>query len=290
MDGLNARRTGQRDNDRMQIFEPGERDLVGRDAVTRRDRQQRCICGDARQRFAAAEWTIRKQPNAVARAMFRHAAEHAVFVINAQLNLDSVDAREAARLFNLGDSDVAQANRLDYTTSLQCREGADARRQWRPRVDGVQLIQIDRGDVERSAAAFAGGGQVPGAAVGFPAPVRTRQSALGCNRDARAIAVPRSQCLRDQPFVMADVAGVCAIDVGRVEQRHSGIKCRMQHANRALLVSIRIGRETHASDGDGPVVHAPAILTGFGLNSQRANPRLPHLQRARHRCTRRQQP
>ena len=128
-----------------------------------------------------------------------------VVVPHAQLDLHGGDLRDAPRLFDLADGDVAQADRLDQAVALQRRERAHARRQRRARIGRVELIEIDALDAERSPAGLAGGGQMARAAVRHPAAARARQAALGRDDDAPGDRRSTRERARDQPLVVPDV-------------------------------------------------------------------------------------
>ena len=101
-------------------------------------------------------------------AVVDHAAEDGVVAPDAELDLHGSDGRDGARLLDLADGDVAQADRLDQPVAPQLLERPDARRQRRARIGRVQLVELDALDAEGLAAGPAGVGQVAGAAVRDP--------------------------------------------------------------------------------------------------------------------------
>jgi hypothetical protein len=81
--------------------------------------------------------------------------------------LDEADVGDAPRLFDLADRYIAQADRFNEPLVLQPRKRADARREWRPRIGRVKLVEVNTIDAERLRAAAAGVEEVCGAAVRF---------------------------------------------------------------------------------------------------------------------------
>ena len=119
-----------------------------------------------------ADRAIGEQGDVVRDAVLGHAAQDVVVLPDAQLDLHRGDLGDAPRLLDLADGDIAEADRLDAPVPLQRRQRADARRQRRSRIEGMELIEMDALDAERAAARVAGGGEVLRPAVGCPAPVR----------------------------------------------------------------------------------------------------------------------
>ena len=183
-------------------------------------------------------------------AVLDHAAEDGVVAPHAELDLNRRDRRDGARLFDLADGDVAQADRLDEPVAPQLLERPNARRQRRPRIRRVQLIELDALDAERLPAGRAGLGQLPRAAVRHPRPARTRQAALGRHDDGATIAGPRAQRAGDQPLVVPDLRRLVSVGVGRIEQTHSGIERRMDDGDGSPVVAIGCRRQAHAAHPD----------------------------------------
>ncbi len=134
---------------------------------------------------------------------------------------------------------------------LQCRERTHAGGQRHSRIGRVKLIEVDALDAERAQAGVAGVTQVTGSAVGHPLPVRSCQSALCRNHEARAIAAPGRERAGDEPLVVADLGIVPAVGIGRIEKRDAGVQRGVQHLDAARLVAVALGREAHAADADG---------------------------------------
>jgi len=116
----------------------------------------------------------------------------------------------------------------------------------------VQLIQRDALEVQRREAGFARRGEVSGAAVGHPAPLRPGQSTFRGHEHARAIDRRARQGGRDQPLVVIDVGVVAAVGVGGIEQRDAGSERRAKHGDCRRVVSIGVGRQPHAAHRDRP--------------------------------------
>jgi len=193
----------------------------------------------------AAERPMREDRDVVREAILDHAAEDRVVAPHAELDLDGRDRRDGARLLDLPDVDVAQANRLDEPVAPQCLERTGARRQRRARIGRVQLIEVDAIDAERPPARLARGDEMARTAIGDPASLRTSQTALGGDTDARAIAVPAAEGARNQPLVVSGVVRIEAVRIGGVEERHAGIQCRVKDAHgrvssRSAAVDSRI--------------------------------------------------
>jgi hypothetical protein len=123
----------------------------------------------------------------------------------------------------------------------------------------VQLIQIDPLDAERAAAGLARGAQVGRASVRDPGSLRARQTALGGDDDARAIAAPCCERARNEPFVVADIVRVPAVRVGGVEQRDAAVERGVQHVDRARLVPVAFRRKAHAAHADHGAASLPHV-------------------------------
>src|SRR5204862_3766616 len=100
-----------------------------------------------------AERAVRKNLNAIGDAVLGNPAQEVVLAPDAQLHLHGIDLDAAARFLDLSDGDVAQADRANETVALQPREGAHARRERRPRIGRMKLIEIQAFDAERFPAA-----------------------------------------------------------------------------------------------------------------------------------------
>ena len=116
---------------------------------------------------------------------------------------------------------------------LERGERAHARRERRPRVGRVKLIQMNAFDAERTQARFARGAQMARPSVGHPLALRSRQATLGGNDDAGAVAAPCAERARNESLVVADVGVVQAICVSRIEERDAAVERGMQHTDGA---------------------------------------------------------
>ena len=120
------------------------------------------------------------------------------------------------------------------------------------------LARTATGDIERAAAAFACCGEVSGSPVWLPAAAGPGQPSLGRNGQPRAIAWPAGEGARDKALVVADIGFAEAIRVRRIEQRDAALERGAQHTHRAVVISIGLGREAHAADGNrARVDHRP---------------------------------
>ena len=95
----------------------------------------------------------------LARQYSDDAAQKAVVVPHAQLDLHRSYLGDLLRLLDLRHVDVAQPDAFDPAIALERGQCADARRQRRSRIGCVQLIQLDALDAERPPARLARGDQ-----------------------------------------------------------------------------------------------------------------------------------
>ena len=106
---------------------------------------------------------------------------------------------------------------------------------------------MDSLDAERAPAGLTRGEEVTASPVPDPASLWARQAPFGGDQHARAVSAPRRESLRDEPFIVADLAGVQAVRVGRVEEGDAAVECGMQDSDRARLVPIALGGKAHAA-------------------------------------------
>ena len=78
------------------------------------------------------------------------------------------------------------------------------------------MVQRDALDPESGQTALARAAEVLGATVSGPAPSGVLEPALRRDEDRIAVAGPFVEGLSDEPFVVADVAVLVAVAVGRV--------------------------------------------------------------------------
>ena len=169
---------------------------------------------------------------------------------DAQFHLHRVDVRDAPGLFDLSDIHVAEADLFDEAVTFQRCERANARRERCAWVGRVKLIQMDSLDVERAPARLACGADVTASPVCDPVSLRPRQAAFCGDPDARVVPAPGRERLRDEPLVVADLAGVPAVGVGGVEEGDAAVEPGMQDGNRARLVPIALGGKAHTAHSD----------------------------------------
>src|ERR1043165_10149969 len=93
--------------------------------------------------LGSAERSVGEQAYVVVDAVLGDAARDVVVAPGIDLDLNGRDLDDAPRLFDLSDSDVAEADVLDESVALQRGERTHARRQRCARVDCVKLIEGD---------------------------------------------------------------------------------------------------------------------------------------------------
>jgi hypothetical protein len=95
------------------------------------------------------------------------------------------------------------------------------------------------------------------ARVAGPGAVGALEAALGGDDNRVARRRPRlAERSREEPFAVADIAMVQAVDVGRVEERGAGVERRAQRADAFFFARAFADREVHAADADGAHVQA----------------------------------
>ena len=117
--------------------------------MSRCDVAQDAVAGRLPRPLGTAERPVREQADPVVDAIPDDAAQHVGVVPWVQLHLHARDVDDRARLRDLSDGDVAEADLFDQPLPLQRAERAHARRQRRARIGRVQLIQGDPLDAER---------------------------------------------------------------------------------------------------------------------------------------------
>jgi len=199
---------------------------------------------------ARTERPVREQRDALGDAACRDAVPEAVVVEHAQLDLHGVDLRDPERLLQLLEADVAEADPLDGPVALEGGERAHARAERCARIGRVELIERDAVDAERAAARCAGRDQVARTPVRHPAALGPRQAALRRDEDPRAVAAPGGERPRDQPLVVAGLAFVEAVGVGRVEEVHARVEGGVQQRHGRRVVAVGRGRQPHAAEAE----------------------------------------
>ncbi len=247
-------RTRQRHDDQGKTRDPGQSHVERSRVVIRGDRTENGIRSGARSRLPAAERAVCEETQAVGFAIRHDAAEQMAIVPETQLDLYRVDLDDPPRFFDLRHGDIAEADPLDQPLSLQRGKRADAGRKRHSGIGNVQLIELDACDSQRTATRFAGSGQMLGAAVRHPPPVRARQAALCRDDDLGTIARPCRQGASDQPLVMAALAVVQTVGVSGIEECDARVQRGVQHFNRSVLVARALGREAHAPERGRAIV------------------------------------
>ncbi len=205
-DGSDAGSAGNRNDQIGKVHQPGERDLARACLVTRGDCRERLIDGrPSSTRRTAAKRAIGQQRQAVGHTVVGYAAQQVIGSPRAQLDLDRVDVGDPARVLDLADGDVAEADRFDEPAIPQARQGAHARRERRPRVGRVQLIQGDPIYADGAATLMACLDQMFCTAIRFPAAAWPCQSALGGHAQEGSIARPCGDRAGDQALVVAAI-------------------------------------------------------------------------------------
>ena len=181
--------------------------------------------------------------------------QHGGVVPETELDLHRRDLRDSAGLLDLADVHVAEADTLDEPVVPERSERTHARRERRPRVGRVKLVQMNTVHAERAQAGFARGAQMPAPSVRYPLALRSSQASFGANHDAGAVAAPGGECPSDESFVMTGLGVVQAVGVGGVEERDAFVERGMQHLDGVCLVTLPavrlpLGRQPHAAHTD----------------------------------------
>jgi hypothetical protein len=239
-----------------------ERDLGGRHAVALGDLPQERVLLDAPRARHSAQRAVREQQEALGLAPLGDPAAQRLVLPGAQLDLDGRDLGDAQRFLELAGRHVAEPDALHQPVATQGGQRAHAGGERHPRVRSVELVEVDALDPQRAQARLARAGQVPGPAVGDPAAVGAGQAALGRDPDARPVARPGRERPGDQPLVVARLALVERVRVGRVEERDPGVERRVERGQAARLVPAWIRGEAHAPDREGGLRHGPRLPRG----------------------------
>ena len=212
-------------HDALEARQPGKHDLGGRRAYSVASAASSGILCEPGRAFAT-EGSPREQPDAVVATVLGDAIPQVVIVERRKAHLHRVDVDDASRGLHLPYGDVAQADASHATGRAQGGQGADTRLERHARIDGVQLVEVDRVDAEVPATGLARLSQVPRLAVRHPGPARPGQAPLGRNLDARSIAGPVCERRGHESLVVPDLAVVARVRVGGVEQRDTGVERR----------------------------------------------------------------
>jgi hypothetical protein len=103
----------------------------------------------------------------------------------------------------------------DFPGLAQLDQRAERLLERHPRVDGVQLVEVDRVEAQAPEAPFAGRAQIVGPAVGIP--VAGPAAAQAClRRDHEAFRI-RVERVGDQPLAHVGAVGVGRVDEGDAE-------------------------------------------------------------------------
>jgi hypothetical protein len=177
------------------------------------------------------------------------------------------DVDDTAGFLDLPDVYIAQADVLDETLVSQRDQRPDARRERRPRIARMKLIEMETGHVKCPPACLARGGQMARPSVGDPSSVGPRQAAFGGHENAGGIAAPRCDGASNEPLVVPDVVLVESVGVGRVDEANAGIERRMQHRDGTRVVAPGIGRKAHGAQAHqratrNVAAHIRHLLTG----------------------------
>ena len=153
---------------RIEIEQPGERDLGRSSSTGRRDRAKRRFPGQAAGAAGSAKRRVGHddQPGLEA-ALDDTAAERGV-VERAQRNLDRRQRSELERLVELRAIDVGDADARSQPVFVDPSERANRRPPRNSRVGSVQQIEVDRQAGERGQARFAVSPEGAGPPVRYP--------------------------------------------------------------------------------------------------------------------------
>jgi hypothetical protein len=246
---LDARRAGNRRYQWMQVAEPRQRDVRRRDLVCGRDLREERITRQSPHPIAA-ERTVDNQADAVVATVLGNAVAQALIVEHAQAHLYRRDLDDLARRLDLADGDVAESDLAHRTLLRERGERTHAGGDRRLRIDGMELIAIDRLDTQRATAGIARGTEMLRATIGDPLRPHATEPALGGDLDRGPVARPRCERARDEPLVMPDVVLAERVRVGRVEKRRADVERGVDDRDPIRLVPIGTGGEAHAAEAD----------------------------------------
>ena len=224
--------------------QPGQRDLPRRGVVVAGDLVDEAAgLGE----LARGEREPGKEAQPVALADLEHVLRGAVGEVEAVLDGDDLDDR--ARLLELLERHVRDADVVDEAVALQLGERADGLLVGDVRVGRVQLVEVDALDAQVAQRALARLAQVIGPAVARPlARAAARQAAL--RGDDQAVGV------RIQRVVDELLAEVRPVAVGRVDEVHAERDHAAQHVEHRVAV---LRRAPHAGADDAHRAEAEAM-------------------------------
>ena len=183
-------------------------------------------------------------------------------VAERELVLDGDDLGDAERLLELLGVAVGEPDPAHLALVLELLEGADGLGVGHVGVGAVVLVEVDAVGAERLQRRLAGGADVLGAPVDLPRAAGPDVAGLG--RDEHLV-VAALQRLGDQPLVVADLALVDAVRVGRVDEVDAGVERGVDGADRLLLG--RSARRGPSASRRGRSETPPCPPAG-GLSSQ----------------------
>ena len=146
---------------------------------------------------------------------------------------------------DLPHAHVRERHVRDLPLGAEPRELADAVGEGYGRIGRVKLVDVDPRDAERFEAALARFAQMGGARVSRPGAVGALESPLGRHDGVRPLFLAESA--RDEPLVVADVAVIEAVDVGRVDEGDPRVERGVDRADRVVLGGTIADREVHAA-------------------------------------------
>ncbi len=189
--GLRTARARDRDDDRRQGEQPGERNLLGGRCPCRRDLHERRVAGEACGAPHAAERRVRDERDPPLLAALEHAASSRAVVEQAQRHLHRGDGSQLERLVELRPVDVRHADAAHEAVTHEPRKRAHRRPPGRARVGRVDEEEVDRKPVERLEARLAVGADRLRTAIRDPAAAGPRHAALRDDAGIRAAEQPR---------------------------------------------------------------------------------------------------
>ena len=182
-------------------------------------------------------------------ATLDHASPQRVVVERADRDLDRGHGHQVECLVELPACHVREPHPACETPFAEPRQRADRGAPGRPRIRGVEEVQVDRETVEGIEARLAVRTNRPGPAVRDPTAADPRHPALRHDARRRRGAHP-PQAVREEPLVVAELVVAEAVGPRGVEDGDSRLHGRGDRREPARLVPLCIRRQPHAAEAD----------------------------------------
>ncbi len=158
-------------------------------------------------------------------------------------------------LLELRPAHVGNADVPDEPVFGEPRERPHGRPPRRPRIRRMDEVEVDRQAVERVEARLAVRPDRLRPPVRRPGAVRPRHAALRHDSSGRVrTARPKGAC--QQPLVVTKLFCAAPVCMRSIEHRDAGARRRCDGLQRALVVALLVGRETHAAEPDAELVRS----------------------------------